>query len=187
MGPAGFTLGPCKVCFDIVWNCNADENMIIIQTFDARPWVHDRGQVGHHPWVVPRRSLDSHWVFLDSTCMSRRVQAAICPRTLKASKVCNCIQKQAVDPIIDRWAKVCTRWATVCVWWDLFTFCHMFLWKLRFWKSKITIGDLVTSQNQVARNWCASAQRQHACMHLIISCTDPQLRNSPLTLCLEIF
>ena len=106
MGPAGFTLGPCKVCFDIVWNCNADENMIIIQTFDARPWVHDRGQVGHHPWVVPRRSLDSHWVFLDSTCMTRRVQAAICPRTLKASKVCNCIQKQAVDPIISRWAKV---------------------------------------------------------------------------------
>ena len=106
MGPAGFTLGPCKVCFDIVWNCNADENMIIIQTFDARPWVHDRGQVGHHPWVVPRRSLDSHWVFLDSTCMSRRVQAAICPRNLKASKVCNCIQKQAVDPMIDRWAKV---------------------------------------------------------------------------------
>ena len=43
MGPAGSTLGPCKVCFDIVWNCNADENMIIIQTFDARPWVHDKG------------------------------------------------------------------------------------------------------------------------------------------------
>ena len=38
----------------------AGENMIIIQTSDARPWVHDRGRIGHHPRVVPRRSLD--WI-----------------------------------------------------------------------------------------------------------------------------
>ena len=122
------------------------------------------------PW------LDFHWVFLDSTCRSRRVQAAICPRTLKASKVCNCTQKQAVGPSIFRWAKVvCFRWAKVFVWWDLFTFCRMLLWKWRFWKSKITIGDPWASQNQVARNWFASAHRQHACMHLNIFCAEPQL------------
>ena len=113
--------------------------------------------------------LDSHWVFLDSTCRSRWVQAAICPRILKASKVCNCIQKQAVGPSIFRWAKVvCFRWAKVFVWWDLFTFCRMLLWKWRFWKCKIMIGDPWASQNQVARNWFASAHRQHACMHLNI-------------------
>ena len=134
------------------------------------------------PW------LDFHWVFLDSTCRSRRVQAAICPRTLKASKVCNCTQKQAVGPSIFRWAKVvCFRWAKVFVWRDLFTFCRMLLWKWRFWKSKITIGDPWASQIKVARNWFASAHRQHACMHLTIFCTEPQLRNATLTLCLEIF
>ena len=158
--------------------------MIISQTFDARPWVHDRGQVGHHPWVVPRRSLDSHWVFLDSTYRSRRVQAAISPRTLKASEVCNCTQKQVVGPSIFRWAKVaCFRWAKVFVWWVLFAFWCMPLWKWRFWKSEITIGDC---QNQVARIWFASAHRRHACMHLNIFCTEPQLRTATLTLCLEI-
>ena len=149
--------------------------------------MHDRGQLGHHPWGVPWRSLDSHWVFLDSTCRSRWLQAAICPRTLKASKVCNCTQKQAVGPSIFRWAKVvCFRWAKVFAWRDLFTFGRMLLWKWRFWKSKITIGDPWASQIQVARNWFASAHRQHACMHLNIFCTEPQLRNATLTLCLEI-
>ena len=128
----------------------AGENMIIIQTSDARPWVHDRGRIGHHPRVVPRRSLDSHWVFLDSTCRSRRVQAAICPRTLKASKVCNCTQKQAVGPSIFRWAKVvCFRWAKVFVWWDLLTFCRMLEAILKIQNHN---GGSLGPQKQVARN-----------------------------------